>query len=70
MQMQKLNRLSFLNSTGSGTSRMLTRVWQTVHNGTFGVRQIIVHVYFHMYNRIRDEGGFAILLACFIVAAN
>jgi hypothetical protein len=32
---------------------LLLRVWQTVYNRIFRVRQMIVHIYFHAFNRIR-----------------
>jgi hypothetical protein len=40
---------------------LLHRVWQTAYNLICCVRNVIVHVYFHAYNRIRVGGEFAIL---------
>jgi hypothetical protein len=39
---------------------LLQRVWQTAYNRIFWVRQIIVRIYFHAYNRIRVGGGFTV----------
>jgi hypothetical protein len=53
------NVFSFLNS--SSIIRMLLQcVWHTVYNRIFRVRQIIVGIYFHTYNRISFGGGFAV----------
>jgi hypothetical protein len=34
---------------------LLQQIWQTAYNQIFRVRQIIVHVYFNAYDRIRDR---------------
>jgi hypothetical protein len=39
---------------------LLQRVKQTAYNQIIRILKITVHIYFHAYNRIRVEGGFAV----------
>lgn len=55
-------QLSYLNSGGT-FCMLLQHVWQSVYNRISRTLNIIVCIYFHMYNQILVGGRFA---ACYI----
>jgi hypothetical protein len=54
--MQKLNRLKLLKQNWHSRIQV-QRVWHTTNNRISRVRQIIIRIYFHAYNRIQVGGG-------------